>query len=729
MIMNIKGDMIMNKRENMVMNKRAKTAQLGKLLIIFASLILCLGMGTTQALAASVSTTNNNFTMIDATGLTFGGTNDETFTWDGTLKTSVAVFGQVSNATLSQACAFFGFTFSAHDVAIYGPGTYTIYDGCAAGSPGCGSGNPVTFTVGAGQLGAHMLFLWNGNDNIDVVDVWQGGKFAPSQMCDGDGLTGGYAYGCGTNSTATVWDAMSTDWNGDGVNGAQMTDGPFLGSYANFSVMLHSDPCLGQPDGTVCDDNNACTTGDICTGGVCGGIVVKDCNDNNACTVDSCDAVTGNCVYTEITCDDENPCTTDICDAKTGCVFTNNTNSCDDGDACTTGDFCQDGVCVRGTCIEGCGTGGGVDTTGNNFSMLDTNGATFGGTNDVRFIWDGTTRTSVAVSGQVSNASITSITPFFGFTWATTDVAVYGPGTYTVYTDCLPGSPGCGKGASYTFTVGVGELGAHMLFKWGAPASTTSCGLVNCDIDVVDVWAPGKAFAPSAMWTGAGGSNSPSRVWDWMSKDWDGDGKSGAAMVDGPFVGCNANFNVMGVPGACNNSPSEPALVYPVDGATGMGTPVEFRWMNSTDPDAGDTAKLTYLVTYCTNTNDTASCTSVDPVTGTTATAKRSSKGMFYAGGAGLLMIGLTFIGGSKGRRRIVLLLVMVVLFAGGTLISCQKNSNTEQGKYLDINQMSYQATGLKSGTTYYWNVEVSDGKSNGTAHSPRQGYWSFTTK
>jgi len=368
--------------------------------------------------------------------------------------------------------------------------------------------------------------------------------------------------------------------------------------------------------------------------------------------------------------------------------------------------------------------------------MLDPNNGVVGGTNDVHFSWDGTMKTSVAVSGQESNASLSSVTAFFGYTWDAHDVAIYGPiknddgtyspGVYTVYTDCPSASPGCGTGTPITFTVNEGELGAHMLFNWAG----------NNDIDVVDIWTPGKAFGPSSMFTGAGGSNSASKVWDWMSKDSNGDGINGYPMMDGPFSSFNANFNVMGVPGACNSSPSEPTLVYPADRETGLGTTVEFRWKKSTDPDASDTV-LTYIVTYCTDTiNTEANCISSPPMTNDSSygpTAKTGGKGMFYAGGAGLLMVGLTFIGGSNGRKRMLMLLVMVVLFAGGALISCQKNTSTEEGKYLDISEMSYEAKGLSSHTTYYWKVEVSDGKSKGITQSPRlgtePGYRSFTTQ
>ena len=137
---------------------------------ILAAVMLCAGMGATQAFAAA--SIHNNFTMLDPSGALTGGTNDVVFTWDETTLTSVAVSGQVSNATLSSVTTFFAVPWFAHDVAIYGPGTYTVYAGCLPGEPGCGAGAAITFTVNAGELGAHMLFDWGGSTNIDVVDVW-----------------------------------------------------------------------------------------------------------------------------------------------------------------------------------------------------------------------------------------------------------------------------------------------------------------------------------------------------------------------------------------------------------------------------------------------------------------------------------------------------------------------------------------------------------------------------
>jgi hypothetical protein len=141
--------------------------------------------------------------------------------------------------------------------------------------------------------------------------------------------------------------------------------------------------CQNTPNTEPCDDGNACTTGDTCSQGTCGGSPV-DCDDNNVCTDDSCDPVTG-CVNTDneapcddgnacttgdtcsagdcvggpaLDCDDGNGCTDDSCDSATGCVQTDNTASCDDGDACTTGDRCADGGCVGGPPPE-CGLADG----------------------------------------------------------------------------------------------------------------------------------------------------------------------------------------------------------------------------------------------------------------------------------------------------------------------------------------------------------------------------------
>lgn len=149
--------------------------------------------------------------------------------------------------------------------------------------------------------------------------------------------------------------------------------------------------CLNPPapDGTACDDYNICTSGDMCIDGRCMGGAPRDCDDANECTDDDCDAIAG-CVHEpnrlpcndgsacttndvctrgrcvggpSFNCEDDNPCTDDACDPTTGCVHSPNTLPCDDGDACTTEDACQDGHCTGGRAIE-CDDGDDCTTDG-----------------------------------------------------------------------------------------------------------------------------------------------------------------------------------------------------------------------------------------------------------------------------------------------------------------------------------------------------------------------------
>lgn len=105
----------------------------------------------------------------------------------------------------------------------------------------------------------------------------------------------------------------------------------------------------------VCDDGDACTISDMCNeDGTCGGSE-RSCDDGNECTIDICDEFAG-CVYvpnlnpcctgTVSICDDGDPCTTDLCDPATGgCEYVSNTAVCDDSNACTENDQCNEGVC------------------------------------------------------------------------------------------------------------------------------------------------------------------------------------------------------------------------------------------------------------------------------------------------------------------------------------------------------------------------------------------------
>jgi hypothetical protein len=91
--------------------------------------------------------------------------------------------------------------------------------------------------------------------------------------------------------------------------------------------------CVSANNTLPCQDGDACTTDDTCSGGACVGGPPTNCDDDNVCTDDGC-----------------NP--------AAGCVHTNNNNACNDGDACTSGETCQGGVCT-GTATSCKVTGGG----------------------------------------------------------------------------------------------------------------------------------------------------------------------------------------------------------------------------------------------------------------------------------------------------------------------------------------------------------------------------------
>ena len=135
-----------------------------------------------------------------------------------------------------------------------------------------------------------------------------------------------------------------------------------------------SSGCVFAPNTLPCTDYNNCTTGDVCSGGVCKPSAPSVCDDSNPCTTESCDPVSG-CTKVNNTapctdgsvctvgdvcaagacqpgsalvCNDSNPCTTDTCESGSGCTFANNTLPCNDGSLCTYKDVCGDGLCLPG---------------------------------------------------------------------------------------------------------------------------------------------------------------------------------------------------------------------------------------------------------------------------------------------------------------------------------------------------------------------------------------------
>lgn len=216
------------------------------------------GTQTCSTPSATVPT-GSNFTMLDPSGKPFGGTNDITYSLNfSSLNTSVnGVLGIATNTLASAGPQpFYGSPWTAHHIRLFGPGTYVINTACSTSELENGTCNAnsdstknLTMVVGTGQIGAHMLFDWNGNPNIDVVNVWStNAAWNQSPAGTKNDLWTAELWGGPTGFSVdpnTTWAYVSTDNGGDGINGAAMVDGPFKGYSANFNLGATSS-CVGS---------------------------------------------------------------------------------------------------------------------------------------------------------------------------------------------------------------------------------------------------------------------------------------------------------------------------------------------------------------------------------------------------------------------------------------------------------------------------------------------------
>ena len=120
------------------------------------------------------------------------------------------------------------------------------------------------------------------------------------------------------------------------------------------STGVNTYSCLHANNTVACDDGLWCTDNDHCSGGTCTNTVAHSCGVNTTCTTYSCNEATDSCntTYTTAACNDGVPCTTgDVC---SGGVCAGTPNTCNDGNICTT-DACTagTGACTH-TAIAGC---------------------------------------------------------------------------------------------------------------------------------------------------------------------------------------------------------------------------------------------------------------------------------------------------------------------------------------------------------------------------------------
>lgn len=86
--------------------------------------------------------------------------------------------------------------------------------------------------------------------------------------------------------------------------------------------------CAIAENGSLCDDADLCTAEDACVAGVCQGAPTV-CTPGGDCHDAACDPATGLCVES----------------------VRPDGRLCDDGDACTVQDFCDDGICTTGLAL------------------------------------------------------------------------------------------------------------------------------------------------------------------------------------------------------------------------------------------------------------------------------------------------------------------------------------------------------------------------------------------
>ena len=253
--------------------------------------------------------------------------------------------------------------------------TCTFGDACLAGAcaPGppvsCDDANPCTDDACA--EGAGCWYAPNGLPCDDGTECTQDDTCAGVQ-CAGQPLDCNDADPCTLDECAADVGCVHTVID-IGCN----DDNPCTEDTCQYPIGCVFTPVAGP---LACDDNNACTVGDVCAGGSCGGAGVLVCVDDTPCTEDGCLPASG-CVFTAVAdgadcddgdactlgeacaaavctggstpgCDDNNPCTTDSCSATAGCQHAPaNGLPCDDGSACTEAESCLLGWCL-GTVIS-----------------------------------------------------------------------------------------------------------------------------------------------------------------------------------------------------------------------------------------------------------------------------------------------------------------------------------------------------------------------------------------
>ncbi len=165
----------------------------------------------------------------------------------------------------------------------------------------------------------------------EADDRYEGGTLLPSYACANGTFVPGSVH-TGNLKDSLLWTSPASLTVGMQCTITFTSAGPTgsgLSTVATFKF-ASNDPCVGQPNGTSCNDGNLCTTGETCQAGVC---TVPAAGTTTCTAADSCH-VAGVCNPLTGTCSNPNAANGTSCNA--------------DSNGCTAGDSCQAGSCTAG---------------------------------------------------------------------------------------------------------------------------------------------------------------------------------------------------------------------------------------------------------------------------------------------------------------------------------------------------------------------------------------------
>ena len=273
-------------------------------------------------------------------------------------------------------------------------------------APNVANGAIIMSDVGGSAVASNVnLVLTDGAPPIPDAGPLVSGTFAPTNVNPGTGTEAWPAPAPLPSASSALSQFNGSNPNGDWKLFVVDDQGIDQGSIAGGWCLNYKSSCSSPAD---CNDGNACTN-DVCDatgacshttiacndGNACNGVETCDpasgcvpgtppvCNDGNACNgVETCDPASGCVPGTPLSCNDGNACngvetcnpasgcvggtpvtcappdqchTAGVCDPGTGlCGYGNQPNgtTCDDGNSGTSGDSCQNGVCVGSGCTS-----------------------------------------------------------------------------------------------------------------------------------------------------------------------------------------------------------------------------------------------------------------------------------------------------------------------------------------------------------------------------------------